>query len=65
MAATVQIFKDNACGFAAWRSEAETQERAAAERRAEESLANDFERSVNASSFGVDGSGRMQTTRNR
>jgi methyl-accepting chemotaxis protein len=48
MAATVQIFKDNAlriCGLE--KVEAETQQRAGAERRAAmESIASDFERSV-------------------
>ncbi len=49
MAATVQIFKDNAVRIRGLEKvEAETQGRAAAERRAAmESLANDFERSVN------------------
>ena len=49
MAATVQIFKDNAVRIRGLeKAEAETQERAAAERRAAmENLANDFERSVN------------------
>jgi methyl-accepting chemotaxis protein len=49
MAATVQIFKDNAVRIRGLEQvEAETQGRAAAERRAAmESLANDFERSVN------------------
>jgi len=49
MAATVQIFKDNAVRIRGLeKAEAETKERAAAERRAAmESLANDFERSVN------------------
>ena len=49
MAATVQIFKDNALRIRGLEQvEAETQRRAAAERRAAmESLANDFERSVN------------------
>jgi methyl-accepting chemotaxis protein len=49
MAATVQIFKDNALRIRGLEKvEAETQERAAAERRAAmENLANDFERSVN------------------
>jgi methyl-accepting chemotaxis protein len=49
MAATVQIFKDNALRIRGLeKAEADTQERAAAERRAAmESLANDFERSVN------------------
>ena len=49
MAATVQIFKDNALRIQGLEKvEAETQGRAAAERRtAMESLANDFERSVN------------------
>jgi methyl-accepting chemotaxis protein len=49
MAATVQIFKDNALRIRGLEKvEAETQERAAAERRtAMENLASDFERSVN------------------
>jgi methyl-accepting chemotaxis protein len=49
MAATVQIFKDNALRIRGLEKiEAETQERAAAERRAAMgSLAGDFERSVN------------------
>ncbi len=49
MAATVQIFKDNALRIRGLeKAEAETQGRASAERRAAmESLANDFERSVN------------------
>jgi len=49
MAATVQIFKDNAVRIRGLeQAEAETQARAATERRATmESLANDFERSVN------------------
>ena len=49
MAATVQIFKDNALRIRGLEKvEDETQGRAAAERRAAmESLANDFERSVN------------------
>jgi methyl-accepting chemotaxis protein len=49
MAATVQVFKDNAVRIRGLEQvEAETQGRAAAERRAAmESLANDFERSVN------------------
>ena len=49
MAATVQIFKDNAVRIKGLEmAEAETQGRAVAERRAAmESLANDFERSVN------------------
>ena len=49
MAATVQIFKDNALRIRGLEKvEAETQERAAGERRtAMENLANDFERSVN------------------
>jgi len=49
MAATVQIFKDNALRIRGLEKlEAETQARAAAERRAAmESIANDFERSVN------------------
>ena len=49
MAATVQIFKDNALRIRGLeRSRRETQQRAAAERRAAmESIASDFERSVN------------------
>jgi methyl-accepting chemotaxis protein len=49
MAATVQIFKDNAMRIRGLeKAEAETQGRAAAERRAAmENLASDFERSVN------------------
>ena len=49
MAATVQIFKDNAVRIRGLeKAEAETQARAAAERRAAmENLAGDFERSVN------------------
>src|SRR5665647_1574755 len=49
MAATVQIFKDNAIRIRGLEKvEAEAQERASAERRAAmESLAGDFERSVN------------------
>jgi methyl-accepting chemotaxis protein len=49
MAATVQIFKDNALRIRGLEKvEAETQERAASERRAAmDNLANDFERSVN------------------
>nr|WP_249780909.1 methyl-accepting chemotaxis protein [Bradyrhizobium sp. dw_78] len=49
MAATVQIFKDNALRIRGLeKAEEEAKERAAAERRAAmESLANDFERSVN------------------
>jgi methyl-accepting chemotaxis protein len=49
MAATVQIFKDNAARMRELeKSEAETQARAASERRsAMENLAGDFERSVN------------------
>jgi methyl-accepting chemotaxis protein len=49
MAATVQVFKDNAARIRGLEAvEAEAQSRAAAERRAAmESLANDFERSVN------------------
>jgi methyl-accepting chemotaxis protein len=49
MAATVQIFKDNALRIRGLEKvEAETQQRAAAERRTTmESIANDFERSVN------------------
>ena len=48
MAATVQIFKDNALRIRGLEKiEAETQERSAAERRSTmESIANDFERSV-------------------
>jgi methyl-accepting chemotaxis protein len=49
MAATVQIFKDNALRMREMeKAEAETQARAASERRSMmENLANDFERSVN------------------
>jgi methyl-accepting chemotaxis protein len=49
MAATVQIFKDNALRIRGLEQiEAQTQQRAAAERRAAmESIASDFERSVN------------------
>ena len=49
MAATVQIFKDNAVRIRGLeQAEAATQGRAAAERRAAmESIASDFERSVN------------------
>jgi methyl-accepting chemotaxis protein len=49
MAATVQIFKDNALRIRGLEQvEVQTQERAAAERRASmESIASDFERSVN------------------
>jgi methyl-accepting chemotaxis protein len=49
MAATVQVFKDNAIRIRGLeQAEAETQGRAAAERRAAmQNLANDFERSVN------------------
>jgi methyl-accepting chemotaxis protein len=49
MAATVQIFKDNALRIRGLEKvEAETQQRATAERRSTmESIANDFERSVN------------------
>jgi methyl-accepting chemotaxis protein len=49
MAATVQIFKDNALRIRGLEQvEAQTQERATAERRASmESIASDFERSVN------------------
>jgi methyl-accepting chemotaxis protein len=49
MAATVQIFKDNAVRIRGLEQvEAQTQQRAAAERRAAmESIASDFERSVN------------------
>jgi methyl-accepting chemotaxis protein len=65
MAATVQIFKDNALKMRELeRTEAETQARTAAERRsAMESLAGDFERSVNGivRSVSTAASG-MQTT---
>ena len=65
MAATVQIFKDNAVRIRGLETvEAETQQRAAAERRAAmESLADDFERSVNGivSSVATAAAG-MQTT---
>ena len=65
MAATVQIFKDNALRIRGLeKAEAETQARAAAERRAAmESIANDFERSVKGivSSVATAAAG-MQTT---
>ncbi|WP_213738163.1 methyl-accepting chemotaxis protein [Bradyrhizobium sp. dw_411] len=65
MAATVQIFKDNALRIRGLEKvEAETQQRAAAERRtAMESIANDFERSVKGivSSVATAAKG-MQTT---
>jgi methyl-accepting chemotaxis protein len=65
MAATVQIFKDNALRMREMeKAEAATQARAAAERRtAMENLANDFERSVNGivRSVSTAASG-MQTT---
>src|ERR1700732_3811197 len=50
MAASVQVFKDNAVRIRGLEAiEAETQSRLAAERRAAmENLANDFERSVNS-----------------
>ena len=65
MAATVQIFKDNAMRMRDLeRSEAETQARAAADRRAAmESLAGDFERSVNGIVHSVStAASGMQTT---
>ena len=65
MAATVQIFKDNAMRMRDLeQSEAETQARAAAERRAAmESLASDFERSVNGIVHSVStAASGMQTT---
>jgi methyl-accepting chemotaxis protein len=65
MAATVQIFKDNALRIRGLEKlEAETQQRAAAERRAAmEDIANDFERSVKSivSSVATAAKG-MQTT---
>jgi methyl-accepting chemotaxis protein len=65
MAATVQIFKDNALRIRGLEKvEAETQQRAAAERRAAmENIANDFERSVKGivSSVATAAKG-MQTT---
>ena len=65
MAATVQIFKDNALRIRGLEKvEAETQQRAAAERRAAmENIANDFERSVKGivSSVATAAAG-MQTT---
>jgi methyl-accepting chemotaxis protein len=65
MAATVQIFKDNALRIRGLESiEAETQQRVAAERRATmENIANDFERSVKGivSSVATAAAG-MQTT---
>jgi methyl-accepting chemotaxis protein len=65
MAATVQIFKDNALRIRGLEKiEAETQQRAAAERRAAmENIADDFERSVNGivSSVATAAAG-MQTT---
>ncbi len=65
MAATVQIFKDNALRIRGLEKvEAETQQRAAAERRAAmENIANDFERSVKSivSSVATAAKG-MQTT---
>ena len=65
MAATVQIFKDNAMRMRNLeQSEADTQARAAAERRAAmESLAGDFERSVNGIVHSVSkAASGMQTT---
>ena len=65
MASTVQIFKDNALRMREFeRSEAETQARAAAERRAAmENLAGDFERSVNGIVRSVStAAGGMQST---
>jgi methyl-accepting chemotaxis protein len=65
MAATVQIFKDNALRVRALeKAEAETQARAAAERRAAmEGLADDFERSVNGIVRSVSSAANgMQTT---
>jgi methyl-accepting chemotaxis protein len=65
MAATVQIFKDNALRIRGLeQAEAETRQRAAAERRtAMESLANDFERSVNGIVRSVSSAAAgMQTT---
>jgi len=65
MAATVQIFKDNAVRMRELeKSEADTQARTAAERRAAmESLAGDFERSVNGIVRSVSSAAAgMQTT---
>ena len=65
MAATVQIFKDNAVRMRELeKSEAETQARAASERRsAMENLAGDFERSVNGIVRSVSSAAAgMQTT---
>jgi methyl-accepting chemotaxis protein len=65
MAATVQIFKDNAVRIRGLeQAEAETQARAAAERRAAmEGIANDFERSVNGIVRSVSAAAAgMQTT---
>jgi methyl-accepting chemotaxis protein len=65
MAATVQIFKDNALRMRGLeKSEAETQARAAAERRsAMENLASDFEHSVNGIVRSVSSAAAgMQTT---
>ncbi|HEY0910576.1 MAG TPA: methyl-accepting chemotaxis protein [Bradyrhizobium sp.] len=65
MAATVQIFKDNAVRIRGLeQAEAETQARAAAERRsAMENIANDFERSVNGIVRSVSSAAAgMQTT---
>ncbi|MGA7811027.1 methyl-accepting chemotaxis protein [Bradyrhizobium sp.] len=65
MAATVQIFKDNAVRMRDLeKAEAETQARAAAERRAAmENLAGDFERSVNGIVRSVSSAATgMQTT---
>src|SRR5437660_728739 len=65
MAATVQIFKDNAVRIRGLeKAEAETQARAAAERRAAmEGIASDFERSVNGIVRSVSAAATgMQTT---
>jgi methyl-accepting chemotaxis protein len=65
MAATVQTFKDTAVRIRGLdKAEAETKERAAAERRAAmENLANDFERSVNGIVHSVStAAASMQTT---
>jgi methyl-accepting chemotaxis protein len=65
MAATVQIFKDNALRIRGLeKAEAETQARAAAERRAAmEGIASDFERSVNGIVRSVSAAATgMQTT---
>jgi methyl-accepting chemotaxis protein len=65
MAATVQIFKDNALRIRGLeKAEAETQARAAAERRAAmEGIASDFERSVNGIVRSVSSAAAgMQTT---